>query len=59
MADELPGWRPAADALCAMCHANPPGPGGVICPGCRAAIKARNEALIRRQQSQHETGERG
>ena len=49
--------QPGPDKACAMCRVNPPGPGGVICPGCRAAIEARNAALIRRRQSDALRGE--
>jgi hypothetical protein len=45
MADELPHWRPAADAVCARCGENPVGPGGVICPDCRTAIEAANREV--------------
>lgn len=38
---EMQGWQPAPDAQCARCHANPVGPGGIICPDCRTAIEAR------------------
>ena len=38
--------KPGPDKSCAMCRVNTPGPGGVICRGCRAAIEARNAALI-------------
>lgn len=36
--------------LCGKCGQNEPGPGGILCPGCRAVIEARmypsqNEAL--------------
>jgi hypothetical protein len=48
----VPG-EPGPDKTCALCRVNPPGPGGVICPACRAAIEARNAALIRRLQSEH------
>jgi len=41
MASEMPGWEPAPDAQCARCHTSPVGPGGIICPGCRAEIEAR------------------
>jgi hypothetical protein len=44
MADDLPRWEPAPEAVCARCHVNPPGPGGIICPACRTAIEARNRA---------------
>jgi hypothetical protein len=42
MAEQLPGWEPASDAVCAKCGTNPVGPGGILCPSCRAAIEARN-----------------
>ena len=51
----MPG-EPGPDKTCALCRVNPPGPGGVICPACRAAIEARNAALIRRLQSEHPPG---
>jgi len=44
MADDLPRWKPAPDAVCARCHENPVGPGGIICPDCRTAIEAANRA---------------
>jgi hypothetical protein len=44
MADDLPRWQPAPDAVCAPCHARPPGAGGILCPDCRAAIEAQNAA---------------
>lgn len=27
--------------LCAKCRENEPGPGGILCPGCKTAIEAR------------------
>jgi hypothetical protein len=27
--------------LCLKCGENPPGPGGIICPDCKTAIKTR------------------
>jgi len=45
MADEMPGWKPAPDALCARCHAQPVGPGGILCAGCRTEIEAANRDL--------------
>lgn len=42
---EMQGWQPAPDAQCARCHANPVGPGGIICPDCRTVIENRNAAL--------------
>ncbi|HEY3035151.1 MAG TPA: bifunctional DNA primase/polymerase [Streptosporangiaceae bacterium] len=33
-------------STCARCHAEPPGPGGILCPPCRAAVEARNSAPI-------------
>jgi predicted amidophosphoribosyltransferase len=44
MTDEFPRWRPAEDTLCARCHENAPGSGGILCPDCRAAIEAANRA---------------
>jgi hypothetical protein len=44
MAGELQGWRPAPGAHCARCGVNPVGPGGILCPDCRAAIEAANRA---------------
>jgi hypothetical protein len=38
----LPGWKPDDDAKCNLCGINPPGPGGILCPGCRAKIEAAN-----------------
>jgi hypothetical protein len=37
----IPGWQPAPGALCAKCGASPVGPGGIVCPECKAAIEAR------------------
>ena len=45
MADEMPGWTPAPDAVCARRHENPVGSGGILCPDCRVAIEAGNRAL--------------
>jgi hypothetical protein len=45
VADDLPRWQPAADAVCTRCHENPAGPGGIICPECRADIEAANRAV--------------
>ena len=45
MAGEPRRWQPAPDARCARCHANPVGPGGILCPDCRTAIEAQNRAL--------------
>jgi hypothetical protein len=28
-------------ATCACCHTGPPGPGGILCPGCKTAITTR------------------
>ena len=39
--EAIPGWRPAPGARCAQCGVNPVGPGGILCPGCMAAIEAR------------------
>jgi hypothetical protein len=34
---------------CTMCHNEPAGPGGILCPGCRASIEAANQALATNQ----------
>jgi hypothetical protein len=39
-ASASPRWA----STCVRCHAAPPGPGGILCPSCRAAIEARNPA---------------
>ena len=41
----MPGWQPKPDAVCARCGEHPPGPGGIICPRCRAAIEAGGRAV--------------
>jgi hypothetical protein len=45
MADEMPHWEPAPDAACARCHESSVGPGGILCPDCRAVIEATNHAV--------------
>jgi hypothetical protein len=39
--DLIQGWRPAPGAMCAKCGVSPVGPGGIICPDCRAAIECQ------------------
>jgi hypothetical protein len=46
MTEKLPGWEPGSDAVFAKCGANPVGPGGILCPSCRAAIEAANARLV-------------
>lgn len=40
----LPGWKPSPGKRCDLCRTIPPGPGGILCPGCRAMIEAANAA---------------
>jgi hypothetical protein len=46
MADAMQGWRPAPGVLCGRCHAQPVGPGGIICPDSRDDIEAMNRTEL-------------
>jgi hypothetical protein len=57
MADDvIQGWQPTPGALCAKCGTNPAGPGGILCPGCAAAIGARLRGVAGREQPQARGG---
>jgi hypothetical protein len=48
----MEGWKPDPEALCQRCGVQPVGPGGIICPDCRAAIERTNTELIERLRAQ-------
>jgi hypothetical protein len=42
-----PAWKPREGARCAKCGSAPPGPGGILCPDCRADIEDRNRGNVK------------
>ena len=41
MTETSRSWQPPEGARCAKCDERPPGPGGILCPGCQQAIESR------------------